>query len=156
MRNRIKIDFFIKWRIGILPGISAIALIIFARLIGSLQFLEWTAFDTLMRLRPQETVDERILIVGIDEDDIRKANTYPIPDKEIASLLRELNTNQPAAIGLDIYRDLPVEPGHTELVNTFKDIKNLIVIEQILPGIGGKTVNPLPGLPKPKLALLIP
>lgn len=134
--------------VGTLPGISAIAIIIFARVTGSLQFLEWTAFDTFMSLRPEEKVDERILIVGINEDDIRKTNKYPIPDIKIASLLRELQTYQPAVIGLDIYRDLPVEPGNTELISAFKDINNLIAIEQILPGIGGKTVNPPPSLPQ--------
>ncbi|MGB6296195.1 MAG: CHASE2 domain-containing protein [Rivularia sp. (in: cyanobacteria)] len=140
------------WRfISTIPGIAAIAIIVFARMVGSLQFLEWIAFDRLMHLRPQETVDKRILIVGIDEDDIRKIKKYPIPDRKIALLLRELQTYQPAVIGLDIYRDLPVEPGHIELVNTFKDIKNLIAIEQILPGIGGKTVNPPPGLPKTQI-----
>jgi CHASE2 domain-containing sensor protein/two-component sensor histidine kinase len=134
--------------ISTIPGIAAIIIIVFARVTGSLQFLEWAAFDQFMRLRPEETVDERILIVGINEDDIRRINTYPVPDREIALLLRELQTYQPAAIGLDIYRDLPVEPGHTELINAFKDIKNLITIEQILPGIGGKTVNPPPSLPE--------
>lgn len=148
--NRIRTEFL--WRfISTIPGIVAIAIIVFARMTGSLQFLEWTAFDRLMRLRPEETVDERILIVGINEDDIRKVKKYPIPDKEIALLLRELQTYQPAAIGFDIYRDLPVEPGHTELISTFKDIKNFIAIEQILPGIQGKTVNPPPSLPKSQI-----
>ena len=143
--NKIRTEF--SWRfLSTIPGIAVIAVIVFARATGSLQFLEWKAFDRFMRLRPEETVDERILIVGIDEDDIRKANKYPIPDREIASLLRELQTHQPVAIGLDIFRDLPVEPGHTELISTFKEIKNLIAIEQILPGIGGKTVNPPPTL----------
>lgn len=148
--NQIKSNFFV-WRIGYLPGITAIALIVFARLIGSLQFLEWTAFDTFMRLRPKETVDERILIVGINEDDIRKINQYPIPDKEIASLLRELKTFQPAVIGLDIYRDLPVEPGHTELISAFKDIKNFIAVEKVLPDSSGKIVNPPPSLPESRI-----
>ena len=145
--NRIKTELF--WgRIGSFPGIAAIAVIVLARLIGSLQFLEWTAFDTFMRLRPEETVDERILIVGINEDDIRRIKTYPIPDGEIASLLRELQAYQPAVIGLDIYRDLPVEPGNRELISTFKNIKNLITAEKILPGIGGKIVNQPPTLPQ--------
>jgi adenylate cyclase len=30
-------------------------------------------------------------------------------------LLEKLNAYQPRAIGLDIYRDLPVEPGHGSL-----------------------------------------
>jgi adenylate cyclase len=33
---------------------------------------------------------------------------------------------QPRAIGLDIYRDLPVEPGHEKLVQVFKSTPNLI------------------------------
>ena len=148
--NKIKSEFSIC-RIGTLPGISAIAIIIFARLIGSLQFLELTTFDILMRLRPQETVDERILIVGINEDDIRKIKKYPIPDRDIASLLQELQTYQPAVIGLDIYRDLPVEPGNNELITAFKNINNLIAVEQILPDIGGKTVNPPPFLSEPQI-----
>ncbi|MBV6626188.1 MAG: CHASE2 domain-containing protein [Rivularia sp. (in: Bacteria)] len=148
--NRIRTEFLWKF-VSTIPGIAAIIIIVFARVTGSLQFLEWTAFDRFMRLRPEETVDRRILIVGINEDDIRKIKKYPIPDKEIALLLRELQTYQPAAIGLDIYRDLPVEPGHTELISTFKDVKNLIAIEQILPGIGGKTVNQPPTLPQSKV-----
>lgn len=143
--NKIKREFFI-WRIGGLPGIAAIAVIVFARLIGSLQFLEWAAFDNYMRLRPEETVDERILIVGINEDDISRIKNYPIPDREIASLLRELQNYQPAVIGLDIYRDLPVEPGNNQLISAFKDTNNLIAVEQILPGIGGKTVKSPPFL----------
>ncbi|PSB40211.1 diguanylate cyclase, partial [filamentous cyanobacterium Phorm 6] len=35
----------------------------------------------------------------------------------------------PRAIGLDIYRDLPTQPGNAELLKTFKTIPNLIGIE---------------------------
>lgn len=114
------------WHIRGLSGIATIALIVVARMLGSLQFLELAAFDTFLRWRPDEPIDERILIVGIDEEDIQSVKQYPIPDKNLASLLRTLQTYQPAAIGLDIYRDLPQEPGNTELVSAFKEIKNLI------------------------------
>lgn len=131
------------WSVATLPGIAAIGLVIILRLSGSVQFLEWVTLDSFLRLRPSEPIDERVVLVGIDEEDIQGAGTYPIPDLEIAKLLRTLQKYQPKVIGLDIVRDIPVEPGHTELVAAFKDIKNLIVVEKVLP----ITIKPPPDLP---------
>lgn len=140
--RRIKEEIAI-WRVGVLPGIAVLGLVIIARLTGSIQSLEWLALDCFLRLRPSEPVDERIVIVGINEADIRSVGEYPIPDREIAALLKTLQTYQPRVIGLDIFRDLPVEPGHAELVAAFKDIKNLIAVEKILP----ERVDPPRALP---------
>ncbi|MHC5855995.1 sensor histidine kinase [Nostoc sp.] len=135
------------WRVEF----TTIAFIISLRLVGSLQFLEWTAFDTFMRLRPEESIDERILIVGINQNDINRIKAYPIPDKDIAALLNKLKTYQPAVIGLDIIRDLPQEPGHKELVKTFTEIKNLIAVDKVLPDRSGSTFNPPPNLPQKQI-----
>jgi len=137
------------WRVGTLPGIVVLCLVIIARLTGSMQSLEWLVFDSFLRLRVAEPIDERILIVGINEDDIRDVG-YPIPDKEMATLLKKLQSYAPRAIGLDIVRDLPVEPGHGELVNTLKDSKNLIGIEKVLP----QTVDPPPDLPNKQVGFV--
>ncbi|MFB2769050.1 CHASE2 domain-containing protein [Pelatocladus sp. BLCC-F211] len=134
-------------RIGVLPGIVAIGFVIAARMSGSLQSLELAAYDTFMRLRPDEPIDERILVVGINEKDIQQLKAYPVPDGEIAKLLRTLQSYQPAAIGLDIYRDIPVQPGHKELASVFKEMKNLVGVEKILPDISGMTVKPPPDFP---------
>ena len=56
----------IFWRVGILPGFVIVALVIAARLTGLLQFLELSALDNFLRLRPEEPVDERIVNVGIN------------------------------------------------------------------------------------------
>ncbi len=125
----------IIWRVGLLPGIIVILLVIITRLSGYMQSLEWLAFDNFLRIRPAEAIDERIIIVGINEKDIHSIGTYPIPDKEIAELLRKLNSLAPRVIGLDIVKDLPVEPGHAELISTYRDIKNLVAIEKVLPEI---------------------
>lgn len=135
---------------GILPGIAAITFVIAFRLIGSLQFVEWAAFDKFLWMRPEETVDDRIVIVGINEKDIRLKN-YPIPDQDVAALLRKLKSYQPAVIGLDIFRDLPVEPGHKEFIQTLKETKNLVVVEKVLPDPRGAIVNPPPNLPQEQL-----
>lgn len=140
--KRIKEEMTI-WRVGALPGIVALALVIILRLIGAMQSLEWLAFDTFLSLRGEEPIDERIVIVGINQDDIRSIGSYPLPDREIALLLKKLHSLEPRAIGLDIFRDLPIEPGYNELVSTFKDSKNLIAIEKVLPD----KIDPPPILP---------
>lgn len=122
------------WRRGAIPGLTILGLIIIARLMGLLQSIEWTTLDTFLRLRPSEPIDERITIIGINEEDItRIVGKYPIPDREIASLIKTLQKYQPRVIGLDNVRDIPVDVGHNELVEIFKNSKNLIGIEKVLP-----------------------
>jgi CHASE2 domain-containing sensor protein len=144
--SKIRKEFTI-WSVGTLPGIVAIGLIVLVRLSGALQLIEWVTFDSFLRLRPSEPIDQRIVIVGIDEADIQRIGNYPIPDREIAKLLRTLQKYQPRAIGLDLVRDIPVEPGHAELVATFEDIKNLIVVEKLIP----ISIKPPPDLPPEKI-----
>ncbi|KAB8332875.1 CHASE2 domain-containing protein [Scytonema tolypothrichoides VB-61278] len=132
MWKKVKEEMFV-WRLGASTGILIIGLVIIARLTGSLQVLEWLTFDTFLRLRPSEPIDERILIVGINEDDIRSIKKYPIPDGELAALLVKLQTYKPRVIGLDLYRNLPVSPGNPEMIAAFKGMKNLIAIEKVLP-----------------------
>lgn len=86
--------------------------------------------DLFFRLRPLEPVDERILIVGIDEADLQTYG-FPIPDQELAQLLQTLNAAKPRAIGLDLYRDLPTPPGHRELTQALQTIPNLVGIEKV-------------------------
>ena len=52
-----------------------------------LQAFELKAFDHLMRSLPPESADQRILIVGADEEDISRRYGYPIPDAILAQLL---------------------------------------------------------------------
>ena len=118
----------VRWRIGI----AVIILISLARMIGSLQFFEWMSLDYFLRQLPSEPIDERIVIVGIDDRDIREIGSYPISDRDIARLLRKLQTYKPAVIGLDLVRDIPVEPGYQERVKVFQESKNLIAIERVL------------------------
>lgn len=116
-----------------MPGLVVVAIVCLARLTGTLQFWEWGAFDYLLRLRPDEGIDERVTIVGIDEADIQHIKAYPIPDREIATLIQKLQSYRPKVIGLDIIRSLPVEPGHHELLEVFNQTKNLIAIAKVLP-----------------------
>ncbi|MEG4940686.1 CHASE2 domain-containing protein [Microcoleus sp. F4-D5] len=135
------------WGRGGLPGVMVIVAVTIARLTGALQFWELVTLDRFLRLRPPEPMDQRIVIVSITEEDIQRARTYPIPDREIADLLKRLQTYQPIAIGLDIVRDIPVEPGNAELTSVFRSSKNAIGVEIALPDRSGFTVAPPPALP---------
>jgi len=66
--------------------------------------LELIAFDRMMKTRPNIGQDPRLLIVGISEQDIEKYD-FPIPDQILADTLATIAKFEPAAIGLDIYRD---------------------------------------------------
>ncbi|WP_414567347.1 CHASE2 domain-containing protein [Nostoc sp. CCY 9925] len=115
------------------PGAVFLIVIVIARSYGFLQDFELMALDTFLRLRPREVTDDKVVIVGINEEDIRSLGRYPIPDEEIATLIQKIQKYKPIAIGLDIVRDLPVEPGHQKLVEVFQNSKNLIGIEKVLP-----------------------
>lgn len=128
------------------PGVAA--LVIGLRLVGLWQSWEWSAFDQYMRWRPQPSQDARIVIVGINERDIRNLKQPMISDRIYAQLLQKLSAMQPRAIGFDIYRDLPVEPGHAELVNVFESTANLVGIQKVVGRTDIDTVAPPPALKK--------
>ncbi|NEQ52055.1 MAG: CHASE2 domain-containing protein [Leptolyngbya sp. SIO3F4] len=136
--------------IGLLPGLLFLVLIIGGRLAGTFQLLEWRVFDAFLRSHPPEAKGERILIIGIDEQSIRAAGTYPIPDQQLASLLHSLQSHQPRVIGLDLFRDLPVEPGYSELAAAMQEMDNLIGIERVLP----PKVAPPPDLPSDQVGFV--
>lgn len=105
--------------------------VILLSLIGILQASELAAFDQWFHLRLPEPTDQRIVIIEINENDIRQPWNWPIPDQVMAQLLQKLNSYQPRTIGLDIYRNLPVEPGQGEFVKACQTIPNLIGIEKL-------------------------
>ena len=76
--------------------------------------------------------------------------TYPIPDRQLANFLKTLQTYEPQVIGLDVFRDLPVEPGYLELKTALEDMENVIGIEKVLP----ISVPPPPALPPERIGIV--
>lgn len=103
--------------------------ILLLRYLGIFEPLELAALDRLFQLRPEEDPSSRITIVTIDEPSLRKAGSWPIKDETIADLLNKITRYEPRGIGLDIYRDLPIEPGNKELVKAYKSVPNLVGTE---------------------------
>lgn len=117
-----------------LPAIATLVTlpILLLRLTGLLQGLEWNSYDQFFRWRSLEPPDQRIAIVTIDESDLQAVGQWPIPDRVLAEVLTTIKAQKPHAIGLDLYRDLPVEPGHQELLAVFETTPNLFGIEKVV------------------------
>ena len=128
------------------PSVATVAIAL--RVLGWLQPWELAALDQYFRWRPLEPTDERIVIVGISEADLKKLRQWPISDAVLAQLLEKLKTQKPRAIGLDLYRDLPVQPGYPELAKVFQTTPNLIGIEKLNEKDKTDTVAPPPELAK--------
>ncbi|PSB28188.1 histidine kinase [Stenomitos frigidus ULC18] len=109
-----------------------IGLVMAARFTGSLQRLELLALDSFLQLRPAEAKDDRIVLVSIDEADMRKTG-YPIRDRDLLDLLNTLQTYKPAVIGLHILQNQIAETNKTALFAALKQPERLIVAEKILP-----------------------
>ncbi len=133
-----------QWRGVLITAPSVAALVMAASYAGLFQLLELNTLDLFFRLRPLETPDPRIVIVTIGESDISHANKWPLADGSLAKLIEKIKVKQPKAIGLDLYRNLPVEPGHQELEEVFKSTPNLIGVEKV----AGERVEPPPILSK--------
>lgn len=97
------------------------------RPLGMLQKWELKAFDQLMRLRPGEGIDSRLLIVEATEEDIKKYK-YPLPDQILSELITKLRQHKPQVIGLGIIRDSPVESGYKDLRKNLQQNDNLLMV----------------------------
>lgn len=76
---------------------------------GWLQFLEFWVYDKMVLRQPKAASSEPIVLVEMTEKDIQNPELdYPIYDNKLADLLNILAADGPAAIGLDIWRDMPV------------------------------------------------
>jgi diguanylate cyclase (GGDEF)-like protein len=103
---------------------------------GLWQELELHLLDQFFLWRSPEPKDERITIITIDDEDINHLQQWPLSDTLLVNLLNVLDQHQARVIGLNIYRDFPIEPGDPELEQTFRRLDHLIgVYKKIAPAI---------------------
>ncbi|MBT9315941.1 CHASE2 domain-containing protein [Leptothoe spongobia] len=98
------------------------------RHLGGLEKLELAAYDHFISLRPEESIDPRLLIVGVTENDIQKLNQWPLNDQAVDQLLDKLEQYSPRVISLDIMRDVPLEPGRDSLLKRLTASENIITV----------------------------
>jgi CHASE2 domain-containing sensor protein len=106
-----------------------------ARISGILQQWELHFFDKIMQSRPPEASDNRLLIIGIKDEDFQlpeqKDRKGSLSDLALARLLEKLEPYKPRAIGLDIFRDFPVDSKQTSLKNRLQKNDKFFAICQV-------------------------
>ncbi|MEG3938382.1 MULTISPECIES: CHASE2 domain-containing protein [unclassified Microcoleus] len=119
------------------------------RQLGILEPLELSAYDQMLRWRPDEKPDSRLLVVGITEADIQKLKQWPISDRKIAEILQKLEKMQPAVIGLDVLRDVPLGDGRDELTKILQKSDKIIGVCLVTDGNPDSPGSPPPpGIPE--------
>lgn len=95
-------------------GLSTLAItagLLGLRWAGALQPAELWAYDALIRSRPAETADPRLVVVTIDERDIQAQppgeQRGSLADETLYQALSILSAAEPRIIGLNLYRDFP-------------------------------------------------
>jgi adenylate cyclase len=120
-------------------GCAVICLLIFAlvaavRAFGWLQRPELMAYDYFLRQQVDPAAaDDRIVIVGMTESDLRKFG-FPIGDDLLANVLEIIDSQKPVAVGLDLYRDLPEPRDGSQiprLTKILKESDRMIGIERM-------------------------
>ncbi|MCP4699006.1 MAG: adenylate/guanylate cyclase domain-containing protein [Gammaproteobacteria bacterium] len=125
------------------------AFVLSLRHFEQLQPLELTVYDLMSGLQAGAVPpDPRITIVWCTDEDQRRWG-WPLGDKTLVGLLNGIYAQQPLAVGLDIYRDLPVplEKGeaYAELTKIFKERGNIFGIIKAADEYGAR-VDPPPAL----------
>ena len=126
------------------------ALVMGGRWLGLLQPVELQAYDQMLRLRADEAQDQRLLIVTITEADFQLTEQQQrkgsLSDRALARLLEKLEPYQPRAIGLDIYRDFPV--NQADLGNRLQNSDRFFAICKVsMPKLNNPGIKPPPEIP---------
>ncbi|GJD21856.1 adenylate cyclase [Rivularia sp. IAM M-261] len=125
--------------------------IIGARFGGMLQSGELHLFDQIMQSRPREGADNRLLIIGIREEDFQlpeqKDRKGSLSDLALARLIEKLEQHKPRAIGLDIFRDFPVDSKQVSLKNYLQKNDKLFAICQVGEPEGTRGISQPPEMP---------
>ena len=149
-------------RTALFTSLGVTAFIALIRFIGMLQPLELAIYDHLVQTRlstapdPKALQDDRIAIITIDDNDVAAQkerreeleNDASISNQSLTQLLKKINAAQPLAIGLDLYRDVSLNPQqYPDLAAAFKTQPNLFMICKVVGESQDINRDPPPGAP---------
>ncbi|MEO1392038.1 MAG: diguanylate cyclase [Cyanobacteria bacterium J06634_5] len=128
-----------------LLGLMATSGILALRGLGALQVWELHTFDWMMNHRLAEQPDDRIVIIGIDEQDIASFQTAAISDELLADVIEAVKVQNPTVIGMDLFRNVRRDDGYDRLQKIFEETPNIIGIEKVVDdeALAAVTGNPV-------------
>jgi len=128
-------------RLVIACAALAWAFVMGLRSFGGLESLELRAWDALLhaRTRLAPARPPRVAVVRVEEADIQRFG-YPLSDALLATAISRLLEGGATAVGVDLYRDRPVPPGHAALRSLVLSDARVSMVEKIAaadsPGVG--------------------
>ena len=142
---------------ALVGSIVATALVMGVRQLGVLQAWELQAFDHLMQLRPPEPPDPRLLIVTVTEEDVQNQDpqerrSSSLSERSLTQLLEKLQPYRPKVIGLDIYRDFPINPKYEQLKAYLQANERLVGVCEVGGAQDYPGIRPAPELPAERLS----
>ena len=130
---------------GVLQVVVLFVCLVAVREAGVLQPLELKAYDLFLGMSVADVAEEpRVALINITESDIQQLGQWPLSDESLAGLISALQAHNPAVIGVDIYRDLPISPGSAALDAILSQHGNVIMVEKI--GVGTRAGVPPPAV----------
>ena len=133
-------------------GVGMTGVVFLASVLGVLEGTELRAFDFVMRLRPIEPPDNRMLLITVTEADVQaqpaeERGAASLSDKTLARLLARLEQGNPRVIGLDVYRQRRVDSRYPELAEALASNERLYGICHYGNAAGDPGVPPPPEIP---------
>ena len=117
----------LKSKFALISSVVAAGLVMVCRSFGWLEPLELKAYDHLMQQRPAETIDPRILVVEITEEDTN-SDRYPLSNQALIKAIDLLEQHEPAAIGLDIHRSNDTGEEYANLIERLENNSHLFPV----------------------------
>ncbi|WP_448267026.1 CHASE2 domain-containing protein [Nostoc sp. DSM 114159] len=105
-----------------------------------LQPWELRVYDQMLRSRPAEAPDRRILLVTITDEDLKREK-WPLSDGTINQLLKKIESYQPRIVGLYLFR-----PEDKNLAANLQNQDN-IVTTCLFSSLGRDEIPPPPNVP---------
>lgn len=138
----------------LLASVVVTTVLMGVRYLGMLQGLELQAYDQLLRQRPDEGPDSRLLVVAIKDEDFqlpeqksRKEGTS-LSDLALARLLEKLEVHQPRVIGMDIFHDFPIDSRQRDLKTRLRQSDRFFAVCNVGESGGEGSISPPPDIPK--------
>ncbi|MGB7488049.1 MAG: CHASE2 domain-containing protein, partial [Phormidesmis sp.] len=115
---------------AIAASLSVAVLVLAMRFLGLLAPAELRLYDLLLRSRPAESSDPRLLIITNTQTDMDAMPSdregVSLSDEALSAILTKLTPQKPKIIGLDIYRDFSA--SSSRLAQQLRETNNLIAI----------------------------
>ncbi|MEM1240407.1 MAG: CHASE2 domain-containing protein [Cyanobacteria bacterium P01_H01_bin.26] len=118
----------------------ASALTLGIRQLGGFMPLELRVYDALVAYQRDLGPDPRILLVGINEQDLDNQQRESPSDQSIADAIEIIQSHNPATIGLDLHRNIPQGEGRAALARSLA-ANNIIGITK-LGDLDGENIPP--------------